>query len=678
MAIQADIDEMNKLRAEMGAAPLPSQEGPRFKGDGEDNDGEDNDGGSEDDISTLEARDALSTKNWQRLEAERLEKIQRDEQKAAAKKAADREARFAKLEGKGLGELAEGEKEMSTKEWLKQSKKRQKRIEKARKAAEAMAERDNEALPQYSSKDLAGVKVGHNVNEFDDLTGEQILTLKDAEIGSESEEDELEHQGLVAQKEVDKKNKAKSKPAAYQAEDAHNEKKGILSHYDEGETEKKAFQLNGQGSAANDRKRYTADDEEDGMVKINIADFDDLGEKPRGSDYQEARPARAEKPPKFKKSKKDKKAKTLRKRNEDEDGATGPADGTPMPDQMDIDGQDGAASKKRTYDDFDFDDDLQTRLAAQRREALKKRKRDDVDFARQLRAQAPEEEAEPEEGGLIIDETTEFLSKVARREERKMTQREKDRLTLQNREAGIFEDPDSEEEVDPDEQKYEHFDEEAFNAHKRELAAQGNAEAKPITSTGLPEENTMYNGVGATLHELRGRGALGNDADHNAEGLAARDRARTKFLAQKDRLIEEFEKKNTAERERDRANGVFKNMGGQEREEYSRKQNEKREAWLASKQAEIFTLEYKPNVELKYNDEYGRAMNAKEAFKHLSHKFHGKGSGKNKTEKHLKRIEDERKAMAKTALIAGKDGGYQDDAADLARKEMNKPGVRLQ
>ncbi|KAJ3046451.1 hypothetical protein HDU99_009778, partial [Rhizoclosmatium hyalinum] len=44
---------------------------------------------------------------------------------------------------------------------------------------------------------------------------------------------------------------------------------------------------------------------------------------------------------------------------------------------------------------------------------------------------------------------------------------------------------------------------------------------------------------------------------------------------------------------------------------------------------------------LKYNDKYGRNLNAKEAFRELSHKFHGHGSGKMKTEKLLRKIDDE-------------------------------------
>lgn len=48
---------------------------------------------------------------------------------------------------------------------------------------------------------------------------------------------------------------------------------------------------------------------------------------------------------------------------------------------------------------------------------------------------------------------------------------------------------------------------------------------------------------------------------------------------------------------------------------------------------------YKPNVKLEYIDDNGHLLNEKEAFRYLSHKFHGKGSGKNKIEKRLKKSE---------------------------------------
>jgi len=47
---------------------------------------------------------------------------------------------------------------------------------------------------------------------------------------------------------------------------------------------------------------------------------------------------------------------------------------------------------------------------------------------------------------------------------------------------------------------------------------------------------------------------------------------------------------------------------------------------------------YKPEVTIEYVDDTGRAMNQKEAFRFLSHKFHGKGSGKLKTEKRQRKV----------------------------------------
>lgn len=52
---------------------------------------------------------------------------------------------------------------------------------------------------------------------------------------------------------------------------------------------------------------------------------------------------------------------------------------------------------------------------------------------------------------------------------------------------------------------------------------------------------------------------------------------------------------------------------------------------------------YNPDVKLEYVDDNGRLMNQKEAFRVLSHKFHGKGPGKNKVDKRMKKLEQESK-----------------------------------
>ena len=51
---------------------------------------------------------------------------------------------------------------------------------------------------------------------------------------------------------------------------------------------------------------------------------------------------------------------------------------------------------------------------------------------------------------------------------------------------------------------------------------------------------------------------------------------------------------------------------------------------------------YKPSVNIEYIDDGGRSMTSKEAFRYLSHKFHGKGSGKLKTEKRHRKVQEEK------------------------------------
>ncbi|RUS89083.1 hypothetical protein EGW08_003146 [Elysia chlorotica] len=70
--------------------------------------------------------------------------------------------------------------------------------------------------------------------------------------------------------------------------------------------------------------------------------------------------------------------------------------------------------------------------------------------------------------------------------------------------------------------------------------------------------------------------------------------------------------------------------------------NRKRERYQGGMVTDFKEKEtYKPEVKLDYVDESGRSLSQKEAFRQLSHRFHGKGSGKKKTEKRGKKVEEE-------------------------------------
>lgn len=47
--------------------------------------------------------------------------------------------------------------------------------------------------------------------------------------------------------------------------------------------------------------------------------------------------------------------------------------------------------------------------------------------------------------------------------------------------------------------------------------------------------------------------------------------------------------------------------------------------------------DYKPDIHLEYRDDAGRKLDTREAYRYMCHKFHGKGPGKNKIDKRLKK-----------------------------------------
>lgn len=660
----AQIEAMNKVRISLGMAPLPvsgdgNNEGLKFQSSS----AADAESDEEDDLSTLEKRHARAGDNWMRLEAERREKQEREARKVAAKKARDAAQRFAKLEGKGLGE-DDGEGDMDTRRWLLGKKKREREIEKARKMAAELAEREayvQEA--EYSAKDLVGVKVGHEVAAFED--GEGILTLKDAEIGEESEEDELESLEVRARERLKERMVAKSKRIDYDPTE-QGEKKGVLEKYDE-EIEgkkRKAFMLDGHGGVVELKTGGEADVEEKRKgIKISLDVLEDVAAPP--SDYVDPGPVKVRKPKKEKKEKKTRR----RTANDDDDEVSLSTDKAlakpPLPDgdTMEIDA--ATTNKKRTLDVFDDDEDLQARLAEQRRAALKKRKKTDAaELARQMREETAFDDAADgeEEGGLVVDETSEFVANLKKPETLDQPRRS---AAAAARAASPDEDTGEDEDGD---RPMRHV------STERETSAPVNPD---VSATGLEEEDTLTGqGIGASLHLLRQRGLL---PPSSSEELTEKERQRARFLAEKQRLIDEYDARARDQREADRRSGRWERMSHRERDAYARAQNEAREQYVSRLQAELFAQSYRPDVRLEYYDEFGRAMGQKEAFKHLSHMFHGKGSGKGKTEKRLKKIEGEKKEAGKGILgESGAEGGGFVGVQGREGRRMGVAGVRLQ
>ncbi|CBX93581.1 hypothetical protein IAQ61_009264 [Plenodomus lingam] len=676
------IEEANKIRLSMGLPALPGSStttataasGPAFKPPtaGDDSDDEP--------ASTIETREAAGYDNWKKLQDEAEAKKKREERAAAIKKERERAARFAKLEGKGLADEAMEDDDMA---WLKSSKKRQKKIAKAEQMQRELEERERqerEAM-QYTEADLAGVKVAHEINQFDDE--DQILVLKDTAVDAE-DDDELEAVSLREKERLQERLDLKKRKRAYDPNDMDESgQKSILAQYDEEIDGKKskAFTLDGQGRTVEEAQTDAAGASKPKKVAISL---DILKDDAPANDYMDVTEVKMKKPRK----KKSKKAK--RERIEDEeDMFTMPAE-VPA-DDMEIDRGELAAPKPKKKSIFDEsfvdDDDLQANLAAQRQKALKKRKKmKPEDIARQIREASvlPEDVMESTEGleepALIIDETTEFVANLGANaeevaeEEARRKRRKSSHMSSGTKSMGDISHQDLDGDVDMSQSYAEAA--EAQDAHARaSTRSVSRARSTEITETGLEAEKTVDQGLGATLALLKQRGLV---TTTDAGDKNAHYRDRQKFLADKQKAEAEAERQRKLARERERASSRWNTMTPREREEWARKQNTTADMSESRKLAEIFNKEYKPNVELSYVDEHGRQMNQKEAFKQLSHQFHGKGSGNTKTKKYLDKVAAEKKKMAESSLEAGKSGGGGlGNALSNQAKKNKTAGVRL-
>ncbi|USP80942.1 U4/U6.U5 tri-snRNP-associated protein snu66 [Curvularia clavata] len=678
--VDLSIDEANKIRLSMGLPALPggsASAAPAAPSNLDFKPAKAGDDSDDEPASTIDTRQAAASDNWKKLEQERLAKIKREERAAAIKKERERASRFAKLEGKGLADEEDVDDDLA---WLKSSKKRQKKIAKEEQMRKELEERERQALEamQYTDKDLAGIKVGHELDQFDDE--DQILVLKDTAVDAEDDDDELEAVALREKERLQERLDSKKRKRAYDPNDMDESgQKSILAQYDDEIEGKKgkAFTLDGKGRTV---EAIQAEAEGSTKPKKVAISLDILKEDAPANDYMDASEVKMKKP------KKKKSRKSKRERIEDEEEMLALVADEPTADDMDIDGGEFTAQqqkKKKVFDEsFVDDDDLQANLAAQRQKALKKRKKmRPEDLARQLREEAttpqPDVLESTEDGdvGLVIDETTEFVQSLgtagddedeARRKRRKSSSRFSEGIKSMGDIPAADEDGDVEMG-----QSYA----EAAEAEEARNRSVSRALSADITEMGLEAEKTVDQGMGATLALLKQRGLV---AESDGTEKNAMYRERQKFLADKFKAEAEAEHQRKLARERERNSARWKKMTFREREEWARKNNVNADMAESRRLADLFNKEYTPNIELKYVDEHGRQMNQKEAFKQLSHQFHGKGSGNTKTQKRLEKIEAEKKRLAQSSFEPTRSGGGLGNAFDDQAKKKGTAGVRLQ
>jgi U4/U6.U5 tri-snRNP-associated protein 1 len=202
--------------------------------------------------------------------------------------------------------------------------------------------------------------------------------------------------------------------------------------------------------------------------------------------------------------------------------------------------------------------------------------------------------------------------------------------TLEELEAGEVVVKDEEDEED--EMAILNAIENAIKTTEAEQSAAAQNSALDAGVGGTSAEQTFSSGMASTLNILRQQGIL--------SAPVADQQEREKTQLQRDLWLAEQRRRVTQrELEKLQSRGSNKDQAQREYDNRLREQQEARDNLEAFKN-------YKPDVNIVYYDEFGRALTPKEAWKALSHKFHGKGSGKMKTEKRLKKIAEEKKQAA--------------------------------
>lgn len=257
------------------------------------------------------------------------------------------------------------------------------------------------------------------------------------------------------------------------------------------------------------------------------------------------------------------------------------------------------------------------------------------------------EDDEPEEeGGLVFDDTSEFVraityDPVAVKQEPVAENPLSKAPSEPLQDVKMDNVDESMEELEAGEVvvKEEEDEEAMLNAIEnaiREQEAVDEAIRNGDAPVGTATEQNFSTGMAATLNILRSQGVL---ATPNAD-----QQERERVQLQRDLWLADY-RRLVAQRELDKA----KTRGGNRDQATREYENRLREQQEARANLEAFK-HYKPDVNIVYYDEFGRELTPKEAWKALSHKFHGKGSGKMKTEKRLKKIAEERK---KEAMASG-------------------------
>eukprot|EP00029_Vermamoeba_vermiformis_P009772 TRINITY_DN4992_c0_g1_i1.p1 TRINITY_DN4992_c0_g1~~TRINITY_DN4992_c0_g1_i1.p1 ORF type:complete len:887 (-),score=451.89 TRINITY_DN4992_c0_g1_i1:10-2670(-) len=610
-------------------------------------------------------------------------------------------ARLMKQKEKKLKTLGDAdsdeEQEGSSVNWIQRSR----AIEEEKKRAlmrQRMLEEEEEQARASRPVSVQGLKVGHELTQLDhDLReGEvRVLTLKDNYILDENgQEDELLDTTLLEKEKWEKIHNAKKKKSRYEVLD--DPQASVLSKYDE-EQKKEGFVLTGEGQVVQDTARPSPDEVRDKLQRA--AQSLDTPAPSTSSDYftnEEIAEFKKNSGPKKKKRKLRKKSALSElfdqeaahpQQGADEDLASRSARQQRQEEQTAQD-RDTRLQRWKNYDkalekaqgdaEMLFDqpkrgeqresevtyhedeEDLFRELARARKLAARdrKKKRPEEVVSELLTSVKREEEAVPastNDEELVFTESTEFVRSLPTEQDERQEEQER-KMKRERRTVHVKKEPVPHRDEDtlmreieadqpvirPPAPRRVESDEVAVKEEKHDSTpAESESESvqreHAALSEAMGDTGTDVRGVGGMLAMLRsmGESSPSNTAPNNAkEGQKKdKDERRPKRLDAELALGRATDKR------------VHEVPLNDERETEALQRRYRHELGMLKKPLNLngITLEH-------HDQETGRLLTPKEAFRRMSYVFHGKGPGKNKAEKRKKQDEKRLKQLTQHSM----------------------------
>uniref|UniRef100_A0A336LPB3 CSON000132 protein n=1 Tax=Culicoides sonorensis TaxID=179676 RepID=A0A336LPB3_CULSO len=546
-----------------------------------------------------------------------------------------REKRVLEAKISSLKTLGESDGEDDAKNWVLKQRDQVKLKEEAAKRAKMLEEMDEEFgvgqlidgeirkshKKTYTNRDLRGLKVEHDISSFTEGK-DIILTLKDKDVLNEDEDDTLVNVNFMDDERYKKSVENKKQNPNRYGYDVYEEEvdefgqpiqRSLLKKYDEEiEGLKKSSFVIGENAEEERKRKRKLQELKAKLDKKSLVSLDKIPLTLASEYYNE------EELTKFKKPKK--KVKKLRQKLKADDLLAISGDHNPSKDlgsrrnrlyQSD-DISDESLSTDLSNVKVEIDDDLEQVLSKARRLKQKEaiiQKPLPIDVLK-IKEELKEEEDDKTAGicfgssNMILNETAEFCRTLGDIPTYGLAgNRDTDTSELMDFDQ-IEEDIDENikrhntwNTIDPNEENHDSMDISETVNQIQEAAI-------------LDEEPDVARGVGAALKLAMSKGYLEKE-ENNRPSNAKFAHLQAQHYSIDDKAYGEDDKYSR----RDRYSGPIS--------EFKEKEG------------------FKPNVKLEYIDDNGHILNAKEAFRYLSHKFHGKGPGKNKVEKRLKKAEQE-------------------------------------